>query len=66
MNVEVIIDALNKTQSRGFGFATFKHAQACKDAHAKYFKDKLKILVSKKHRNQLCCVFIGVVVCIKG
>lgn len=46
VNFEVTMDALNKDLNRGFGFATFKDVKTCHAAHAKYFKDKLKILVS--------------------
>lgn len=46
VNFEVTMDALNKDLNRGFGFATFKDVDTCHAAHAKYFKDKLKILVS--------------------
>lgn len=45
VNFEVTMDALNKSLNRGFGFVTFKDVEACKAAHAKYHKDKLKILV---------------------
>lgn len=46
VNFEVTMDALNKNLNRGFGFVTFSTVEGCKAAHAKYFKDKLKILVS--------------------
>lgn len=46
VNFEVTMDALNKELNRGFGFATFRDVETCHAAHAKYFKDKLKILVS--------------------
>lgn len=46
VNFEVTMDALNKNLNRGFGFATFKDVDSCKAAHAKYYKDKLTILVS--------------------
>lgn len=46
VNFELTMDALNKTQNRGFGFATFDTVESCKAAHDKYYKDKLKIMVS--------------------
>lgn len=45
VNFELTMDGINKSQNRGFGFATFETEEACKAAHSKYFKDKLKILV---------------------
>ncbi|CAM9108751.1 unnamed protein product, partial [Sphacelaria rigidula] len=44
VNFELTMDGINKSQNRGFGFATFETEEACKAAHSKYFKDKLKIL----------------------
>lgn len=46
VNFEVTMDALNRNQNRGFGFATFDTVESCKAAHSKYYKDKLKIMVS--------------------
>ncbi|CAM9851752.1 unnamed protein product, partial [Choristocarpus tenellus] len=44
VNFELTMDAMNKDQNRGFGFATFETVEACKAAHAKWHKDKLKIM----------------------
>lgn len=52
VNFEVTMDALNKTQNRGFGFATFDTVASCKAAHGKYFKDKLKIMVSENEADK--------------
>ncbi|CAN0054591.1 unnamed protein product, partial [Discosporangium mesarthrocarpum] len=41
---DLTMDAMNKDQNRGFGFATFESVEACRSAHAKYHKDKLSIL----------------------
>lgn len=46
VNFELTMDAMNKAQNRGFGFATFETVESCKAAHEKYYKDKLKIMVS--------------------
>lgn len=54
VNFELTMDAMNKAQNRGFGFATFETVEACKAAHEKYYKDKLKIMVSYVLTREAC------------
>lgn len=52
VNFELMQDLFDKSRNRGFGFLTLKDQETCKAAHAKYYKDNLKIMVRRGRRER--------------